>query len=249
MSLHPAPRRGPVRPLVVLALAVGVLAASAARPLAAQTITFPPSDFPAGSSTPIPNGYGATPGVATTYRSLTAFGNTPVIGGMSWWDTGHGGVSGVAYGVQRTGSVAEVGLVNFGAGPLTLSDFQIGSWQSRSRTLFLQVLDVNYRPLYIIQAALGATPFSFADYLVSVGAPAPTSTTGFRIQWTQDASPSDAAITGRGSYDASIDNIAFQSDAVNVVPEPATLALLGSGLAMLGGAAGRRTRRREAAAG
>lgn len=229
--------------LATLALAL----AGVALPLhqaVGQQITFPESDFPLGPTTPILDGYGATSGVGTTYRSLETFGDAAELGDMRWWDGGHGGLHGVAYGVNATASVAEVGLFSLGPGnPVTLSGFDIGSWSNFSRTLYIQVLGWDYSVLLDFTAPVDAQPFSFAAYLANVGADAPTHAEGIRIQWTQDRTPATPEITGRGSYDAGIDNIAFTGGTMSTVPEPSSVVLLASGLAGLA-LASRRVRRR-----
>ncbi len=163
---------------------------------------------------------------------------------MRWWDSGHGSLNGVAYGVNRNASVAEVGLMSTGAGgPLSLQDFDIGSWNTLSRTLFLQVLGWDYSLLYEIQTPIGRDAFSFQSYLAGIGASAPERTDGFRVQWTQDRTPSTPDITGRGSYDVAIDNIAFAGGGASVVPEPSSVAT-GDGLVGVA-LVGRRRRRRS----
>ena len=232
--------RGPGRiaPLVALV----ALLAGTAPPALAQLVTFDPADFPLGPTSPVADGYGAEAGVTTTYRTLATFGDAaPVGSGMRWWDGGHGALTGVAYGYNQVGSVAEVGLRSLvPGGPVTLTDFQIASWANRDRMLFVQLLGWDHSLVYEITVPIGPNGLSFlsfADFLSQLGHRAPTDPEGFRIQWTQDASPGTPDVTGRGAYDAGIDNVAFVGPGVSTVPEPATLALLGLGLAGLAGVA------------
>lgn len=244
----PGSRRHPARSRRRAAgLAVAALLASIAGPVGAQVITFDPADFPAGPTSPVADGYGATAGVATTYRTLGAFGDAAAVGsGIRWWEDGHGALTGVAYGYNQAGSVGEVGLrVLLPGEPVTLLGFDIGSWATRDRTLFLQVLGWDYTPLFVVEAPIGAAHFSFADFLADGGIAAPVRDDGFRIQWTQDATPATPEITGRGAYDAGIDNIAFLGPgAVTPVPEPVGIALLATGLGVLAIVGVRRRRSR-----
>ena len=227
-----------LRPLAAAALLASAPAAAAS----AQTITFSPADF-AGSGVPLPDGYGATANVATTYRTLGTFGDAAPIAGMAWWDLGYSALQGVGYGnATGAGSVAEVGLQTTGPGLMvTLSDFDIGSWQSSPRMAMVQILDWDFSLLLpAISAPIGATSFSFADYLAANALAAPTSATGIRIQFTQDADLTTAGVQGRGAFDAGIDNVTFDAGAVAAVPEPGTWALLATGLAGLGVVARRR---------
>jgi len=235
------------RALAGALLALALAAASAG----AQTITFDPADFPTGNTTPIPDGYGAIPGVETTFRTLAAFHDSAPLGnGMRWWDTGHGALTGVAYGFNSPGSVAEVGIRNLVPGTtISLLDFEIGSWLTRQRGLGVFVLGWDYTPLVVFDGLVGPTHFSFAEYLTARGLDAPVREDGFRIQWTQDASPGTPEITGRGAYDAAIDNIVYVGPgAMTPVPEPGTVVLLATGLGAVGLVGARRRRRARSAA-
>jgi hypothetical protein len=230
-------------------LAVAVFATTLAAHAGAQTITFPPADFPGGNGATIADGYGATAAVATTYRVLPGLGNTTPVPGaaVQWWNTGYSTLGGVAYGgSSAAGSVAEVGLQRLGSGTITLTDFDIGSWQNTTRTAFVRVLGwSDFSTILSFSAPIGVAAFDFAGYLTANGLAAPTRTDGFRIQFTQDANPATADVEGRGAFDAGIDNIAFEAGRAtdpgqNVVPEPSTYVLLATGLGTLGTIARRR---------
>ena len=120
---------------------------------------------------------------------------------------------------------------------VTLGDFDVGSWANAARPTSIRVLGWDFSLLLPqIDVTISSTPFSFADYLTANGMTAPTRSDGIRIQYTQS--------TGRGAYDAGIDNIAFSTGAVSAspLPEPGTWMLLATGLVGVGLAARRRAR-------
>jgi PEP-CTERM motif len=172
---------------------------------------------------------GFTPNVVVAYG--------PVANDVHMWTTDYGDLVNVIY--RETDGVGPLDVVLSAAAGFVvrLHDFDMGGWPDTDRIInSVQVLDATNTPLFsasnvLIQGAADGTAhtdFNFATPLQS-------STLTIRF---------DASNLGGNSDDVGIDNIRFSQAQVDqqVVPEPGTLLLLGSGLTGLA-AAWRRRRR------
>lgn len=212
-------------------LALAALLATAA-PAGAQTLTFTNAAW--GDGTTIPQSYGDIAGsVDVSYRHRGGFGNTSVIDPNAYhWRTGYNDLLSVAYSAAGSG-VGEIALANLLAGQaVTLNAADVGAWSSRTltNTVALRVYDFGWNLLY---SGLGST---FGSTSHASFAPAVSATDGLYIQWSQindTGAPIDA-------YNVGIDNVEFTAGPSTTTPEPATVGLMGLGLAGIAAAARRR---------
>jgi hypothetical protein len=139
----------------------------------------------------------------------------------------YGDLSHVAYTCDSGAGVGALTFIPAAGFQVTLHSFDIGEYQGRiagDAEVRVYGLDLSATPLFQGTQALGAgTHWSLSPNL--------TSSTGFNVQWGDN-------------WDYGIDNISLTVAPIApaVVPEPATVALLGGGLLALG--AGARLRRR-----
>lgn len=141
---------------------------------------------------------------------------------LRWWEASYNNLYGVAWADGGdTNSRANIDLVPLNGQVVMLSSFQLGAYPQTTRATTLVVTDL----------LSGATLFSYvgpvgnAAVSATAFSPGVSSANGLRIDWRDSA------------YNVGIDNISFS---VTAVPEPATMALLLGGLAVVGAAARRR---------
>jgi hypothetical protein len=204
----------------VLGIAMGVLPAIAM----AQTITFDDVN----TSPPTPTGLCPVPQLPNGYDGFS-WNNFYVLDGSSTYCMVPGGfrfgvVSGPNVAFNGFGDPASVSSST----PFTLDSlFMTAAW-----TNGLNVL---------VQGFVGANPFYSQSFVLNTYTP-----TRFVFNWTGVDSVSFASSGGvDAGYIGHGEQIAFDnmSMTVNVTPEPATLLLIGTGLAGIGGAVRRRRRR------
>jgi len=145
---------------------------------------------------------------------------------LNWWNTGYGNRTNVLY--SPSGS-ARINLIPVAGKQITLNSFLLAAFGANGRATTLNIFEIGNATALFTFAGLinGVTSSTFAPALGS-------SSTGFSIEWVQ--------ATGGGVV--AIDDLSFTVSNLNVppsvVPEPATWALMGTGLAMLGVVARRR---------
>ena len=205
-------------------LTAALLLGAADLPAQSFTLTFGEPAL-AGNGTAIPAGYGSVANLAITNRARNSFGAGALNGGLCHWLNSYGDLVDVAY---TCSSGAGVGEFTFTPAPgfqVTLHSFDVGEYQGRvAGTAEVRVygLDLSAPALFTGTQALGAAGhWSLAPEL--------TTASGFNLQWGDN-------------WDYGIDNVSLTVApiAASAVPEPATVALLGAGLAALGAAARRR---------
>jgi len=220
--MHPRARTARLLPAALLLL--GLPAAE----LSAQSFTLVFDGItPAGDGAAIDATFGSIGTLSITNRARNSFGAGTVNGGLCRWNDNYGDLERVAYTCNQSAGVGEFTLTPLAGYQLTIHSFEIGEYQGRiagDAETRIYGLGHTDPPLFsATQALVGGTHWTLAPEL--------TTTTGFNLQWGDN-------------WDYGIDNISLTVAPIApaVVPEPATVALLGGGLLALG--AGARLRRR-----
>ncbi len=189
--------------------------------------------------------YGSVAGVVNSIHG--SFATTPSMSGgaanASWWSVCCGGLTGAAweYSGAASWSFFEFDAVPAG-GSITLNSFQLGYFNAATRRVSYQIWDetgVRASGSSDIAGGAGGSPVTFSPNISSTGA------NGIlRLFW----SGFDQTLGGNSTGDWLIDNINFTVNSgagtpSDVVPEPASMTLLATGLVAMGTAARRRRRR------
>ena len=203
-------------------LALAAAVALGAGELGAQNYTVDFSDVVGSNGTQISPTHGTVPGVVTlTNRGKNDFGAGATTSDICLWTANYGDLANVAYTCSDAAGVGEIRFVAMPGYSITLNSFDIGEYVGRvSGNAEVRLFDIGY----------GSTLFSSSMALTSgmhwTLTPGVSSTTGFNLQWGD-------------SWDYGIDNINFTVTQVtapptSTVPEPMTVALMGTGLAAIG---------------
>lgn len=204
-----------------------------AAPAWSTTINF--DDLTLNDYDDIPNTYGdndiagGTSNIAIDYLTRSGVDNSILLNNLDFWNNGYGDLSKVAFSVYN-GSYAEIVLKPEVGWAVNLISFDMAGWfeTDRSSGIFINY-DATSLNLSTTVAGSGPSHSSFAPNVTYGG--------DVTIRWGAD-------------WNVGIDNISFRQIQCgpNVagcvpgqVPEPASLALLGIGLASLGFMRRRRT--------
>jgi len=143
---------------------------------------------------------------------------------LNWWNNGYGNRTNVLY--SPSGS-ARINLVPVAGKQITLNSFLLAAFGANGQSTALNIFELgNASPLYAFSGLISGT--SSTGFALNLG----SSSTGFRIEWKQR--------TGVVAIDDLTFTVSDLAGPPAVVPEPATWALMGTGLAMLGFVARRR---------
>lgn len=146
----------------------------------------------------------------------------PELRSMYFWASGYSGLENVAYG--DSGASAQLSLRSLDGSRIQLDSMVFGSWLNSARTTRVAVYDLSSNALLFDSGAFstaGASPNSLSFTNIA-------STSGLRL------------VLGPDFFNVGLDSLSYS---VSAVPEPAPLALLATGLAVLG------LRRRRSSAG
>ncbi|MEQ1889091.1 MAG: PEP-CTERM sorting domain-containing protein [Alphaproteobacteria bacterium] len=214
----------------IAAVTFATAASMAATVANAAVLTFDQATACGGgctNSSYISQAYGDSADYDLTYRSVTGFGNSAAVAGVTslhWWNNtggGFGDLIDVAYAYSFQGSAGgpfgDIGFSAPASGFQTeLVSIDLGGYPYTDRPTQLVVYNGDYSSLLYdsgLITAPGVGHLTVAINLVSTG--------GLHIQ------------TGGDAFDVGIDNIVFyiQQTGPVGVPEPMMLSLLGAGLA------------------
>lgn len=130
---------------------------------------------------------------------------------MVFWNSGYSTLNNIAY--SASGATPEITLTALGGNLLTLSSFDLGSWQNSPRVSRLQVIDMATNV-----SLINIGPFTTGGPVVDSFVVNATSAVGFKINFGPD------------SFNVGIDNVVYST---SPVPELGTWALMAAGLAAL----------------
>ena len=139
------------------------------------------------------------------------FADQPATQSMVFWNSGYSTLNNIAY--SASGATPEITLTALGGNLLTLSSFDLGSWQNSPRVSRLQVIDMATNV-----SLINTGPFNTGGLLVNSFTVNATSAVGFKINFGPD------------SFYVGIDNVVYST---SPVPELGTWALMAAGLAAL----------------
>lgn len=212
----PSARR---RTLLAAALVLATVSSAATAHAQAGTVRF---DGVNGNALPTVDFIGG-PTLTFSSRVLAGFGNSAVVldAGARWWPTQYSG-QGMVYGSSSTpGHVLELRFAADDAFDLFLDGALFGGFVNAERSVSWQLFNDDYTQSTTLNSILtGTTTPGVASF----------SQSGWgnvvRLQFTETG--------GRGPFDVGIQDIAYRVvPPVNVIPEPSTVLLLATGLALL----------------
>ena len=142
---------------------------------------------------------------------------------LKYWESNYSDLDSIAWGGNGSGQYAEIAFAPATGQIVTLLNLSFGDYQDRTSGSSAYILDASTQAVLWDSGSFnpGTTALSFS--------PSVSSANGLILRWGPD------------SYDVGIDNIQFS---VTAVPEPDSLALVGSGL-LVAGLAARRLRRQS----
>lgn len=165
---------------------------------------------------PVPQTEGDIANLDVSNRTRDGFGNANVFENhVEYWETGYGNptLTGVAY-PSSNGNVGEFQFTPAAGYSVTISSFEVGSYNNGpARTNTFSIYDGNWNQLW----TTGSTTYSGAP---DTETPNVTFAGTVYLQFGAD-------------WDVGIDNINYDVAPTNTVPLPATLPLLGAGIAVV----------------
>ena len=190
------------------------------------------TSFPCNDLSKIDTDYGSVPGVLSlSWGSTDGQNQALVTDAAKWWSTQYGSLSGVAWGEGGDSHSLQVAMTALAGYSLASLSFEYAGWPNQNQVT-----------QYGIYEADGTTPI--LSPITGLTAPGQ----GFATAaYTFTGSETAAVLRfGPNGYNAGIDNFKITltnptDPGTGQVPEPASLALLGIGLAGLGFMRRRRT--------
>lgn len=198
---------------------------------AAQVATMDFSTIVHNNFDPLSQSFGDRTGLNVSNATRVGFGNTAFndCGSLQLWLTGYSDLTSAVFPCQN-GFVGELSFAPLANKQVTLQSLRLGSWLSNTdgigpaRSISLQVYNSSWTSLF----SFVGTVTSGVDILPNI-----TSSSTLYLQWGTDWN------TGLNLVKTNISDVAPPTSSV---PEPATVALMASGLAALGVVARKRAR-------